>query len=311
VTAAATATDKRLGALKVLKAFMVAVLLALLVTGIYYVARWGVAGFYAGEAVDEMNGWTARNPVTRAAWSAALADMQAAVELDSTHPDYQHWMGRFYRIQLKNNFVEAQERSAVAILAKSHFQASLDERPRGADTWAEYALLKSLLREIDGEFEHALAQAVAWGPWEMNVLRLVTAVGLHEWAGLSEAGQALTLDTVVRGLRSPMRGVSREIRHMLEGYPAHKPEIVRRLVPALAAMPWRRTVQYDYLLLTDWAWAVMDSGERALVAEAVFQMLARQENWERFVRPLRNKQFRLLVCLRAMGAGQALPACSK
>ncbi len=52
-------------------------------------------------------------------------------------------------------------------------------RPAWPYSWAEFAMVKARIPELDGEFESALERAMTLGPWEYDVQIMVARLGFH------------------------------------------------------------------------------------------------------------------------------------
>jgi len=78
---------------------------------------------------------------------------------------------------------------AVAAARASHASSrrALQQRPMASQTWANLALAKQSLNEIDAEFFTALEQSARYGPWEPPVLLLGLQLGLGAWDRASPA----------------------------------------------------------------------------------------------------------------------------
>jgi hypothetical protein len=92
-------------------------------------------------------------------------------------------------------------REALAVTrdARVRFRQALLLRPTSPFLWANLALAKLYLNEIDDELRTALRHANELGPWEPNVQQTVLFVGLAVWRDLDpELRQALAR-TIERG----------------------------------------------------------------------------------------------------------------
>lgn len=89
---------------------------------------------------------------------------------------------------------------AAARSAKAHFYRALVERPISPFAWANLALSKLYLDELDEELFAALRHADELGPWEPEVQQSVLFVGLAVWHKLDAAQR----DAIVRAMARAM-----------------------------------------------------------------------------------------------------------
>ena len=98
---------------------------------------------------------------------------------------------------------------ATARDAHARFRQALLQRPTSPFLWANLALTKLYLDEIDDELLTALRHADELGPWEPSVQQTTLFVGLAVWRDLDPAlRQALA--------RTVERGASRNAKKMFE-----------------------------------------------------------------------------------------------
>lgn len=92
-------------------------------------------------------------------------------------------------------------REALAATKSAHRQIrqALLLRPTSPFLWANLALTKLYLNEIDGELSAALRHADELGPWEPTVQQTVLFVGLAIWPELDPGLQKSLARTIERG----------------------------------------------------------------------------------------------------------------
>ena len=91
-------------------------------------------------------------------------------------------------------------REAVALTrdARARFRQALVQRPTSPFLWANLALAKLYLDEIDAEFFAALTYADVLGPWEPIVQQVTVFVGLAAWQALDPGMRQALLRTLER-----------------------------------------------------------------------------------------------------------------
>ena len=73
-------------------------------------------------------------------------------------------------------------------------------RPGSPYVWANIAMLKARLNDMDFEFYGALERAGRLGPWEPQVQIAMVDVGLASWSWLAKPGREWVLGALERGL---------------------------------------------------------------------------------------------------------------
>ena len=101
------------------------------------------------------------------------------------------------------------EARAAARDARARFRLALVQRPTSPFLWANLALSKLYLDEIDNELFSALRHADELGPWEPSVQQTILFVGLAVWRDL-DPGLRQTLQQTIR------RGAARNSGKMFE-----------------------------------------------------------------------------------------------
>jgi hypothetical protein len=83
--------------------------------------------------------------------------------------------------------------------AHARFRQALLLRPTSPFLWANLALSKLYLDEIDDALRTALKQADALGPWEPGVQQTILFVGLAAWPDLDPETRTILERTLARG----------------------------------------------------------------------------------------------------------------
>lgn len=92
-------------------------------------------------------------------------------------------------------------RQAVAAARDAHtrFRRALVQRPTSPFLWADLALSKLYLDEVDAELLAALRHADELGPWEPTVQQTILFVGLAVWQDLDPGLRQALARTIERG----------------------------------------------------------------------------------------------------------------
>jgi hypothetical protein len=169
-------------------------------------ARLGVSGLIVEVAQVESDRWENR---TRA---RTMADLNRVANYFSdglgyvpTNPWALEGLGviDLARVRVSKAPTEALD---FAVQAHSRFRAALKERPTSPFLWANLAMSKLYLDQIDTEFSLALRHADELGPWEPGSQQVVLFAGLATWEKLDVA-QRRAIERVVE--RGALRNSSR------------------------------------------------------------------------------------------------------
>jgi len=158
-----------------------------------------VAGLLVQTAQGEIDRWTA------VARTPGIAEIRLAAKyyLDSLEfaPDNPWALEGLGSLDLARMRASRIPRDALAVTRDAHarFRQALVQRPTSAFLWANLALAKLYLDEIDDELLGALRHADELGPWEADVQQTTLFVGLAVWRDLDPPLQQALARTVERG----------------------------------------------------------------------------------------------------------------
>jgi len=172
-------------------------------------ARLGVAGFLVQSAQDEIGAWTPASPKpSMAQIRRATMNYTNSLGYIQDNPWALEGLGAMDLARMR---VSAIPREALAVTrsARERFRQALLQRPTSPFLWANLALAKLYLDEIDDELLTALRQADELGPWEPTVQQTVLFVGLAAW-------QDLDADLRQNVARTIERGATRNTRQMFD-----------------------------------------------------------------------------------------------
>ena len=94
-------------------------------------------------------------------------------------------------------------------------KTALAYRPNWPFSWANVALTKSMLHQLDDEFDQALNRVMIHGPYESGVLLRVISTGIGNWSALSAGSRELIYQAVANSVELSS-GTARNIRRQLE-----------------------------------------------------------------------------------------------
>lgn len=165
-------------------------------------ARLLVADLSAWQASRFIDDWSERGAVaSERAWEVAESAASRAIQLTpaamAIHYDRLGRIHEWRQIDLPfGNDAAVESRLA----ARDAYRKALDLRPLWPYTWARLAYIKLRLLQIDDEFDEALRQAAALGPWRSGVNRTLSEIGLIAWLELDTSQRDLVLEAVERTL---------------------------------------------------------------------------------------------------------------
>ena len=164
-------------------------------------ARLGVSGLIVELAQHEVDRWTifprsrGMQEINRVA--GYFAD---SLGYAPDNPWAQEGLGALdlARMRLTTN---PQEASAFAREARAKFRLALRQRPTSPFLWANLALSKLYLDELDAEFLAALRNADELGRWEPTPQQAVLFAGLAAWERLDSGLRHAVGQTLKRGAK--------------------------------------------------------------------------------------------------------------
>lgn len=162
-------------------------------------ARLGIAGFYVQMAQNETEQWPPGAPPPSAAEIGRVAKLFSnSLRYAPDSPWALEGAGAMNLASMRASRVPSQA-LAQAKDAGSRFRLALRQRPSSPFLWANLALTKLYLDEIDEELFAALRHADALGPWEPRVQQTVLFVGLAVWPELDSGLRQALAQTIRRG----------------------------------------------------------------------------------------------------------------
>ena len=260
--------------------------------------RWGIADIFAYQGYVEMDRWDDRYPVTEDRWQFTMKLLAGAADLDPGNPVYQQRLSRLYRIRMTRLHATSEYKRDPE-LALQHIRRSIELRSRWGFAWAELAYLKWLLQEKDVEFQKALSNAVAYGPWEAGVIKMINFIGVREYQNFDEVFRQLLVDNFVRGLRSPTHTVFGDTFGKVKDNERLGTRVSAKLYPFLAK-PWRGSVRNNFFLLADWAWSEFDETQQVKIVGQTIDVIRGLSTPYSWINRTTNDEFKRVLCKSAL-----------
>ena len=162
-------------------------------------ARLGMAGLFVQTAQFEVDRWTSASRTRDMAEISRVAKyFSESLGYASDNPWALEGLGA---LDLATMSASRIPREALAATRDAHtrFRQALLQRPTSPFLWANLALTKLYLDEIDSELLAALRHADELGPWEPTVQQTILFVGLAAWQDLDPGLRQALARTIERG----------------------------------------------------------------------------------------------------------------
>ena len=216
-----------------------ACLIVALAALLYAAARAGLADVRSKSPRAEIARWTkAQKAPQLPHWRAALEAMRTARELEPANASLTETSGRIYDWAAFGQSDRNPAAMAFRRQALAHFRTTARQRPTSPYTWANVALMKSRVGELDAEYFGALRNAAFLGPWEDEVQLILAEATLQNWRALPEDIRTLAAQNVERASL-------RQAKDLVQIARTHKQLALvcgagRRIDPALCQAPKSR-----------------------------------------------------------------------
>lgn len=162
-------------------------------------ARLGVAGLIVELGQREVDRWSAsRKPQGMREINRVARYFTDSLEYAPDNPWAFEALGALDLARMRLSGIPHQA-LAYSWAARQRFRHALRERPASPFLWANLALSKLYLDEIDAEFLAALRNADTLGPWEPRSQQTVVFVGLATWNKLDPGDRQRVLGGLERG----------------------------------------------------------------------------------------------------------------
>ncbi len=150
--------------------------------------------------------------------AAAIAGLRAGLAYEPGNPNLHSDLGRlnFWRVQ-SGSLVDPESRAGREAALESFRQAAL-LRSSSGHSWANIALTRYMLGQVDIEFTHALEQTLRWAPWQPQLQLSAIQLGLATWQVLAPSTQQLVADAIRRQANWKLADQKPALIRLLRGY---------------------------------------------------------------------------------------------
>ena len=178
---------------KVVAALFIPVLLYLT----YIAACQGLADIYYRPVKNIIERWQQEKVVLKDEdWDRLQQKLETALRFDPDNPDINHAYGTVLQGRYIDLFPEDPVAQPARRLAADYYRLAIKRRPTWPYTWADLALMKYRLGELDEEYSHALHTAIQMGPWEPSVQYMVGFLGFQTWDKLGQKDRAFIIKVI-------------------------------------------------------------------------------------------------------------------
>jgi hypothetical protein len=171
---------------------------------------WSDAEYYSARRAIAK--WDAPARTPEADWRRAQAALEGAYGREPDNPLYAEELGRVHEWRALARAAPDPGARTQLRAALASFRAAARMRPASAAAWANIALVKFRLEEMDYEFYGALDRAERMGPWEPFVQRSLADIGFASWSWLAAPGREIAAGAIERGLVNQEEAIKRVAR---------------------------------------------------------------------------------------------------
>lgn len=174
---------------------------ALLAAGIYTAAKRGLAdAHYTNARLELSAGATEKRTPRPEAIGPALASLREARVYEPSNPHYVEQVARLRELEALRLGARDPARREGLRQSLAQYREAAAMRPGSPYVWANIAMLKARLNDMDFEFYGALERAGRLGPWEPQVQLAMVDTGMATWDWLAKPARGWVLGALERGL---------------------------------------------------------------------------------------------------------------
>ncbi len=137
-------------------------------------------------------------PVSATVLEKAQDKIDRAISINPQNAEYREYQARVFYLRAINNHADPELFEQQIYKAYLAHKKALQLRPQWPYSWANLALMKSHMQQLDVEFLYAINQAAQYGPWEISSNQAIVQAGFTSWQKLSGTMQQKILDALER-----------------------------------------------------------------------------------------------------------------
>lgn len=169
------------------------ILLSLFCLNQYYTL--GVANAHFFSVKEQLNVWAKNNKVeSNQEYTNTLNAINYVLEHDDGNPHYWHIKGKVVHWGVFAGF----ETPSAFNEIKSYYQTSLELRKNWPMVWSDLALVNSKLNGLSEETQSYIDQSLVYGPFEFDVLLIISEIYLANWASTTGKQKELFFESLTK-----------------------------------------------------------------------------------------------------------------
>jgi len=184
--------------IKSLRILSASLLIALCCWAIYHAAKMALADVVHYPVKNWIEDPNLNIPVAANELDKAQEKIDRAIEFNPNNAEYYEYQARIYYLRAISNHTDSKIFHQQIYNAYQSHKKALELRPQWPYSWANLALMKSQMQQLDVEFLYAVNQAVKYGPWEIASNESIVQAAFLHWNVLSETMQHKTVDALER-----------------------------------------------------------------------------------------------------------------
>ncbi len=149
---------------------------------------------------------------------AAIAQMRAALAYEPGNPNLHSDIGRLEYWRVRTGVLADPVSRAGREAALESFRQAALLRPTSGHTWANIALTRYMLGQVDLEFTLALEQTLRSAPWQPQLQLLGIQLGLATWQFVPLSTQMLLVEAVRKQAEWKMADQKPALIRLLRAY---------------------------------------------------------------------------------------------
>jgi len=162
---------------------------------VYVACSWSLADIYARPVLNAARDWKKNELVpTQEDWSRYQSSLDKALQHDPTNSEFYRTLGQVIEGPYRKYQLGDKEALEARTTAAEYYRESIKLRPTWPYGYVDLALVKFRLLQIDDEFYDAMFASMEYGPWEPDIQRVVSEIGMVLWNILEDREREFILN---------------------------------------------------------------------------------------------------------------------
>ncbi|EPJ56267.1 MAG: hypothetical protein OFPI_00570 [Osedax symbiont Rs2] len=121
-----------------------------------------------------------------------------SIRFNPDNAEYWEYLGRIHYLRAISHYQDDSLFNKFILMAYHSHKKAISLRPQWPYSWANLALMKSHLQQLDVEYLYAVNQAVLYGPWEIASNEAIVQAGFNGWRKLNINSRNMTTEALER-----------------------------------------------------------------------------------------------------------------